>query len=165
MAENTAERPLSRAMRAVIVGSVVEAQRRGAALVEAEHLLLSLSLQKGTPVAAALEDAGLDHSGIEEKLRAEREASLRAAGVEPVPEDRLVAAPRVSRPRWGTSARDVLARAHRAASASRRSRTAETDLLIAVLDLDLGTVPRALALAGVDKDAILAGLGVDPISR
>jgi hypothetical protein len=56
----------------------------------------------------------------------------------------------------------VLVRAHKSAAATRRSRTAETDLLDAILGLDLGTVPRALDLAGVDRAAILAHAGADP---
>ncbi|MFF1878570.1 Clp protease N-terminal domain-containing protein [Leifsonia sp. NPDC058230] len=162
MADNNADRPLSRALRSVVIRSITEAQQRSAALVEAEHLLLALSLEKGTSAAAALDAAGLDHAGIEAVLRAERDASLRVAGVEPIPEERLQAAPRVTRPRWGTSARDVLVRAHRAATATRRGRTAETDLLAAILGLDLGTVPRALDLAGVDRAAILAHASARP---
>jgi ATP-dependent Clp protease ATP-binding subunit ClpA len=149
------DRRLSRALRAIIIRAVSEAQRRGASLVEAEHLLLSLSLETGSPAATALSASGLDHSGIERVLRAEREASLEAAGVVPIAQERLTAAPRVTRPRWGASAREVLIRAHRGAALTRRTRTAETDLLSAILGLELGTVPRALDLAGADRHAIL----------
>ncbi|MFF1572935.1 Clp protease N-terminal domain-containing protein [Leifsonia sp. NPDC058292] len=159
---NDAKQPLSRALRSVVIGSVAEAQRRNAPTVEAEHLLLALSLETGTPAAAALDAAGLDHAGVERMLRAERETSLRTAGVEPVPEERLAAAPRPARPRWGASARDVLVRAHRASARSHRSRTAETDLLVALLQLELGTVPRAFTLAGVDRASIAQHAGVAP---
>jgi ATP-dependent Clp protease ATP-binding subunit ClpA len=162
MADKNDAHRLSRSLRAIVIRSVTEAQQRGASLVEAEHMLLALSLEKGTPAAAALEASGLDHAGIDAALRAERDASLRVAGVEPISEERLRAAPRVTRPRWGTSARDVLVRAHKAAAATQRSRTAETDLLAAILGLDLGTVPRALDLAGVDRAAILAHAGAAP---
>ncbi|MEO7015965.1 MAG: hypothetical protein ABI130_00500, partial [Leifsonia sp.] len=108
--------------------------------------------------AGALDAAGLDHAGIEAALRAERSASLQAAGVAPIPEDLLAAMPRLGRPRWGTSAREVLGRAHREAVRS-HNHTAETDLLTAILGLELGTVPRALALAGVDRAAIVAHAG------
>jgi hypothetical protein len=40
----------------------------------------------------------------------------------------------------------------------RRRRTAEKDLAIALLDLQLGTVPRALELAGIDRHALVAAL-------
>jgi D-alanyl-D-alanine carboxypeptidase len=161
MVEKNDDRPLSRALRGVIMAGVSEAQKRGAPLVEAEHLLLALSLESGSPVAAALDAAGLDYAGIDKVLRTERDVSLRHAGVEPVPEERLSASPRTARPRWGASARDVLVRAHRVSAHSHRSRTAETDLLLAILELELGTVPRALDLAGIDRASIAAHVGVD----
>ena len=55
--------------------------------------------------------------------------------------------------------------AHKLAAATAARRTAETDLLAAILRLDLGTVPRALDLAGVDRAAILASRGRQPRSR
>ncbi|MGN7798228.1 Clp protease N-terminal domain-containing protein [Leifsonia sp. 22587] len=148
--------PVSRALRPVVLGAVAEAQRRGAPLVEAEHLLLALSADGGTQVRAALAEAGLDHEGLVAVLAAERAASLRVAGVTPPSEDRLAAARRVSRPRWGASAKEALVRAHRVTVARRRQRAAEVDLLAALFGLELGTVPRALTLAGVDRDAVLA---------
>ena len=159
MPEKNDERPLSRALRGIVGASVTEAQARGASLVEAEHLLLALSRETGSPAAAALEAAGLDHAGIETMLRTERDVSLRHAGVEPVPQTRLTASPRTARPRWGASAREALVRAHKASSHSHRTRTAETDLLLGILAIELGTVPRALDLAGVDRAAIAARLG------
>jgi hypothetical protein len=40
----------------------------------------------------------------------------------------------------------------------RHRRMAEKDLAIALLDLQLGTVPRALELAGIDRAALAAAL-------
>jgi ATP-dependent Clp protease ATP-binding subunit ClpA len=154
--QNLPGQPLSRALRPVIVRSVAEAQRRNAAAVEAEHLLLALS-REGTPaVRGALADAGLDPDGVEAALASERAASLAVAGVTPPPAERLAAAPRVARPRWGASAKDALVRAHRVSSAQHRQRMAELDLLTALLGLELGTVPRALTLAGIDRAGLLA---------
>ena len=162
MSENAApsavpapEQPMSRAVRDTVVRSIAEAQKRNAPLVEAEHLLLALSLADA-PAVRVLEQAGLDHAGVEAALRAERDAALRAAGVDPVAPERLAASPRAARPRWGTSARDALVRAHRVASAHRRSRMTHADLLAALAELELGTVPRALELAGVDRTAMRA---------
>ncbi|WP_025158586.1 Clp protease N-terminal domain-containing protein [Leifsonia aquatica] len=156
-ANNAPGQPLSRAMREVVVRSVVEAQHRNAPLVEAEHLLLALTRDTESPVHDVLVSAGLDTAGVEAALQAERELSLRAAGVTPPDPARLVASPRVARPRWGASAKDALSRAHRVAAAQRRQRSAHADLLAALLGLDLGTVPRALELAGIDRAALLAG--------
>ena len=149
------DRRVSRALRGVIIDAVAEAQRRGAPAVEAEHLLLALSLDTTTPIARGLASVGLDHAGIERALRAERDAALEAAGVAPIPEDRLAAAPRPARPRWGASAREALVGAHRIAARTHRARTAEHDLLDALLRLQLGTVPRAIAIAGIDRQAII----------
>lgn len=146
---------LSRAFRALIVTAIDEARRRNGSLVEAEHLLLALAADPDPSVQPALARAGLDHDGVEAALRAERAAGLRAAGVEPVPEERLAASPRVGRPRWGTSAREVLVRAHRISLLrGRAAATTPADVLAALAGLELGTVPRALELAGVDRAAL-----------
>jgi len=154
--QNLPGQPLSRALRPVVVRSIAEAQQRNAALVEAEHLLLALSRVGSPPVRTVLADAGLDPDGVEAALAGERAASLGVAGVTPPPADRLAAAPRITRPRWGASAREALTRAHRVASANHRQRMGELDLLAALLALELGTVPRALSLAGVDRQSLLA---------
>src|SRR5918993_2601901 len=88
-------------MKAVIVRSIDEAAARGAAKVEAEHLLLAIAA-RGDVAAAALADAGLDYAGVEVALRGEREHALRAAGIEPVAEERLQVTG-TSRPGWGAS--------------------------------------------------------------
>ncbi|MDN4615886.1 Clp protease N-terminal domain-containing protein [Leifsonia sp. F6_8S_P_1B] len=146
---------LSRAFRALVVAAIDEARGRNASLVEAEHLLLALTADPGSPVGPVLRHAGLDRERVEAALRAERAAGLRAAGVEPVPEERLAASPRVGRPRWGTSAREVLVRAHRISLLrGRAAATTPSDVLAALAGLELGTVPRALELAGIDRSAL-----------
>ena len=143
-------------LKAVIVRSIDEASRRGAAKVEPEHLLLSIAAS-GDVAALALADAGLDYVGVEAALRGEREHALRAAGIEPVAEERLQATG-ASRPAWGSAIREALKRgnfkARRDRSRVERERLAVADALIGVLRLDLGTVPRALAYAGVDRTAL-----------
>jgi ATP-dependent Clp protease ATP-binding subunit ClpA len=153
------ESTFPRTLRPIILRAVSEAQRRGDAAVEAEHLLLALADDSDREPAATLAAAGLDHAGVIRALRAERTASLEAAGVTPVPEERLVSTVRVTRPRWGASARQTLVVASRMRTGQeRRRRMAEKDLAIALLDLQLGTVPRALELAGVDRSALAAAL-------
>lgn len=146
---------LSRAFRSLILSAIEEARRRNSSLVEAEHLLLALTVDPDSPVHAVLLRVGLDHDGVESALRNERAAGLRAAGVEPVPEERLTASPRVGRPRWGTSAREALVRAHRVSVLrGHAASTTPADVLAALAGLELGTVPRALELAGVDRSAL-----------
>ncbi|HET8780430.1 MAG TPA: Clp protease N-terminal domain-containing protein, partial [Agromyces sp.] len=131
-----------------------------AARVEAEHLLLAIAAS-GDAAARALAEAGLDYAAIEAALRHERERALRAAGVEPVSDERLHAT-RNSRPIWGASIRDALRRgdfaAHRSRGRAERERLAVGDALIGVLRADLGTVPRALEYAGVDRGALITRL-------
>ena len=154
--QNVPGQPLSRALRPVIIRSVAEAQQRSSSTVEAEHLLLALSREGSEPVRTVLAAAGLDPKGLDAALADERAASLRVAGVTPPPAERLSASPRVVRPRWGASSREALVRAHRVAAANRRQRSGELDLLAALLSLELGTVPRALALADIDRQGLLA---------
>src|SRR3979490_2442042 len=102
------ESTFPRTLRPIIIRAVSEAQRRGDTAVEAEHLLLALADDSDKETAATLAAVGLDHAGVIRALRAERDASLEAAGVTPVPEERLVSSARVTRPRWGASARQTL---------------------------------------------------------
>jgi ATP-dependent Clp protease ATP-binding subunit ClpA len=148
-----------RTLRPIVTRAVSEAQRRGDNAVEAEHLLLALADDSDKEPAATLAAVGLDHAGVIRILRAERAASLEAAGVAPITEERLVSTARVTRPRWGASARQAMvAASHRRVGADRQRRSAENDLAIALVDLQLGTVPRALVLAGIDREALVAAL-------
>ncbi|MFF2372584.1 Clp protease N-terminal domain-containing protein [Agromyces sp. NPDC058110] len=151
---------LGATLKSVVVGSIDEATRRGATKVEAEHLLLSIAASRDL-ASTVLADVGLDHSGIETALRLEREHALASAGVEPVADERLRAA-RDARPGWGSSIRDALGRGNFSARRGRpradRERLAVADALLGVLRADVGTVPRALAYAGVDRAALIARL-------
>ncbi|KRC58748.1 hypothetical protein ASE14_19740 [Agromyces sp. Root81] len=147
-------------LKEVIVSSIDEAIGRGASSVEAEHLLLAISA--GHDIAGrTLAEFGLDHDGVDAALRGERERSLRAAGIEPVAEERL-AATRKSRPSWGATVREALRRAdfgaHRGRPRAERERLAVADALVGILRAELGTVPRALAFAGVDRQALIAAI-------
>jgi D-alanyl-D-alanine carboxypeptidase len=52
----------------------------------------------------------------------------------------------------------------RASAMRHRSRRA-TDLLVGILSAELGTVPRALALAGVDRTELLSALDEQAADR
>ena len=98
---------------------------------------------------------------MEAALDAERERALEVAGVAPIAEERLRSTRRV-RPGWGASFRDAMRRADFRARRDRgrdeRERLAVAAALLGVLRADLGTVPRALAYAGVDRPALIARL-------
>ena len=160
MADRLDDDALDPTLKEVIVRAIDEAIDRGASSVEAEHLLLAISA--GHDLAGrALAEFGLDHDGVDAALRGERERSLRAAGIEPVAEGRL-AATRKSRPIWGSTVREALRRAdfktHRNRGRAERERLAVVDALVGILRADLGTVPRALAYAEVDRAALISRL-------
>jgi ATP-dependent Clp protease ATP-binding subunit ClpA len=148
---------LGAALRIVVTRALDEAAARGSSSVEAEHLLLAMTA-RSTAAARTLAAVGLDHDGVVSALTQERTAALAVAGVPPVDESRLRAAPSTVRPRWGTSMREALRRANTRTDRGHRRRLSEPDLLIGILRADYGTVPRALTLAGVDRSALIERL-------
>jgi ATP-dependent Clp protease ATP-binding subunit ClpA len=134
-----------------------EARRDGARFIEAEHALLALTAADNE-AGRLLVEAGLDHERLAAALRDERRQSLAFAGVKPLAQGAAVR--EADRPLFlGTSAKAALKRAlgeHHRERSRRRGRLGSTDLLIGLLLAELGTVPRALALAGVDREALIA---------
>jgi D-alanyl-D-alanine carboxypeptidase len=135
------------ARRVVLRDAEAAARALGSASLEAEHLLMALATRERDPVGRLLAENGLDHDGIREALARETERSLAAVGVDladyPLPEVR--AAPR-RRPKLAV----------RFAHAHQSRRITSPHLLIGVLEAELGTVPRALEAAGVDRQALRA---------
>jgi ATP-dependent Clp protease ATP-binding subunit ClpA len=142
---------------AVIVQARTEARVSGATKLEAEHLLLALSRQTASDAARVLAQAGLDHDGLQDALDAELRRSLDAAGVSvgavALAEQPL---PTTGEPRWGASAKRALERAVRVAQERGDRELRPTHILLGVLRADEGTVPRTLALAGVDAGTLVA---------
>ena len=132
-----------------------EATRAGSKTVEAEHLLLALAARSSGPVPRLLADSGLDRDGIDSALEAEHRRSLAIAGVEPLTAEQSLATPRSAVPVWGSSVREALLRGHRIASKDRRARENNVDVLLGILQAEVGTVPRALAIAGIDRRRLL----------
>ncbi|UOE45804.1 Clp protease N-terminal domain-containing protein [Agromyces larvae] len=151
-----ADQDFAQVARRLIVRAIDEATGAGSPAVEAEHLLLAIVADPG-PVEPLLAESGLDRAAVERMLRIERARSLEAAGIERFDEQRLATTPRRSRPGWGASAREAIARGGRLARRDRQ-RLSEADLLTGILLAELGTVPRAFAYAGVDRDALVARL-------
>ncbi len=142
-------------MRALVLQAIEEASLQGAGSVEAEHILLALSASPKSLAAQALTAEGLDHAAILEALRQERARSLAIAGIGSIDPSLLDATPRHSRPTWGASIREVMTRMRRPAARNHHRRVDEIELLLAILRAELGTVPRALAMAGVDRLALI----------
>jgi len=142
----------ARASREVIVDARAEARAAGSPTLEAEHVLLALSGREGNVARQILASAGLDHGRIQEAIQLEFAGSLRAAGVTVDDFDLPPASiDPVRTPRWSESSKLVIRRAKRICVTRRDSHLEPMHLLLGVLDAKVGTVPRALALAGVDR--------------
>ncbi|WP_067536251.1 Clp protease N-terminal domain-containing protein [Nocardia crassostreae] len=140
------------------LGAVVEhaglaAQQDGSAAIEAQHLLLGIAAQVGTKPQGILAAAGLDHAGIQAALEREFEQSLAVAGValgaaelpEPV-------ARRGRASSLGATGKLVF---ERMMTSNAKSDMRQAHVLLAILRAEVGTVPRALAAAGVDRNELI----------
>ncbi|MBB5081628.1 Clp protease N-terminal domain-containing protein [Nonomuraea endophytica] len=128
-----------------------EARQDHSATIEAHHLLLAIADHQGATAGRLLSEVGLDRSGVRAALDREFEHSLTAAGVSAAfhlpPAGR-----RPKPPGIGASAKLALERAF---TAVRKKDVDSAHLLAGILRARVGTVPRALALAGVDREALL----------
>jgi ATP-dependent Clp protease ATP-binding subunit ClpA len=143
------------ARRVVVRAADHEAQSLGSATVEAEHLLLALAAERDTPAGRLLADTGLDPDGLRAALERETERSLAAVGVT-LSDFELPEQPSAMRDsaRFATSAKRALERSLQVAVARKDRRITAPHLLVGILRADLGTVPRALEAAGVDRVAL-----------
>jgi ATP-dependent Clp protease ATP-binding subunit ClpA len=143
--------------RAVVKDAEAQARMLGSPSVEAEHLLLALTREDAETTAAgtALAAVELDYDAAREALDAERERSLLAVGITAGEFD-VPIAPRAGRPRMGASAKTALERALRVSLVRADRRINAGHVLLALLQAEAGTVPRALAEAGVDRDDLRA---------
>jgi D-alanyl-D-alanine carboxypeptidase len=127
------------------------ARADGSATLEARHVLLALA---GDPVTAPLlRTAGLDAAALRRALHREFAASLAAVGVAPAGGELPRPAAHTGSVGLGASTKLAMERGFAAATRKRDVTTAH--VLFGILAADVGTVPRALALAGVDRAALL----------
>jgi ATP-dependent Clp protease ATP-binding subunit ClpA len=133
----------------------IEAKRDGAKVIEAEHMLLALTTDSEGDAAKLLHKAGLDHQRLDSALQEERRRTLAFAGMK-APAEKLVEATELAAAlSLGTSAKAAVKRALIGARHDRhRAHLRSTDLLAGILEAELGTVPRALAIAGIDRVAL-----------
>jgi len=145
-------------VRAVLVeGARSEALADGSAAIEAEHLLLGLAGRERTTASRLLREAGLDREAIRAALDREWEQSLAAAGVRVDVAGRPTATPDPRRSvQIGASAKSVLKRAMDSAAATGGGRIGSTHILVGLLSGRQDRVARALDLAGVDRDRLIA---------
>lgn len=139
-------------LHAVIVRAAHEAREDCSPTVEAHHLLLAVSGEPG-PGAEVLASAGLDKTALRAALDREFEASLSAVGVASSAYDLPKPSRRQANPGMGTSAKLALERGF--TSGARKKDLRPAHVLLGILAAEVGTVPRALALAGVDREDLL----------
>ncbi|MFC5815648.1 Clp protease N-terminal domain-containing protein [Nonomuraea harbinensis] len=147
-------RPFDAYLHAILTEGEAEARRDRSATIEAQHLLLAVAAQEDTAPQRVLAEAGLRHQAVRVALDREFEHSLSAVGV-----SAAFGLPRSSvlpgrRPAMGATGRLALERSF--ASAARKKDLRPAHVLVGILHAEVGTVPRALALAGVDRAALLA---------
>jgi ATP-dependent Clp protease ATP-binding subunit ClpA len=130
------------------------ARDMGAMTIEAEHLLLAVTTTD-TRAARVLRAAGLDEEGLRDALMAETTRSLAAVGVSV---DALHFSPFVKTPRFGNSAKLVLERSLKIALARGEKHIGAEHITLAALQPAVGTVPRALECAGVDRASLISVL-------
>ena len=145
---------VARELRGIMVRAQELAAERGAPAAEAEHLLIAIAEHPQSRGGAFLVSNGLDAETLVSAFRAEREHALGAAGIAGFRDSDLTATPRRRKPRWGASARDSWERGFRMARGG-RDHVSSLNLVVGALSAELGTVPRALSLAGIDRDKIL----------
>ncbi|MFK0121492.1 Clp protease N-terminal domain-containing protein [Streptomyces sp. NPDC090994] len=135
-------------LHAVIVRAMDEAQNDGSATIDAHHLLLSLAADQGSTAQQILASVGLDRAAVREALDREFEHSLSMVGVSPAAYDLPGPSHASQQPKMGASARLALERSF---SSARKKDLRSAHLLLGILQAQIGTVPRALALAGIDQ--------------
>ncbi|MFW6690980.1 Clp protease N-terminal domain-containing protein [Streptomyces sp. MAR4 CNX-425] len=142
-----------RYLHTVLLAAQAEARDDGSAAIEARHALLAVAAQDGTEPQRVLAAAGLGPAELKAALDREFAHSLGAAGVAPGAFDLHATPDPDHRPRPGASLRLAL---DRMAGSHRKKDLTPLHLLHALLAAEVGTVPRALDLAGVDRAALAA---------
>ena len=141
----------------VVLQFEVEAKRDGAKFIEAEHMLLALASDPASDAARLLKESGLDHQRLASALDEERRRTLSFAGINATDRTPVEATELDSSLSLGTSAKAAVRRALVGSRHDRRrARLRSIDLLAGILQAELGTVPRALAIAGIDRAAVIA---------
>jgi ATP-dependent Clp protease ATP-binding subunit ClpA len=133
----------------------IEAERDGAKAIEAEHMLLALAASSDGDAARLLAEAGLDYERLASALKEERRRTLAFVGMKERGKEVAAVTDRESPISLGTSAKAAVRRALIGARHERhRVHLRSTDLLAGILEAELGTMPRALAIAGIDRAAL-----------
>jgi D-alanyl-D-alanine carboxypeptidase len=126
-----------------------EAREDGSKTIEAQHILLAIAGEGESTTRSVLASAKLDLQAVRDVLDREFEHSLSAVGVSSKTYDLPAPSMGPTHPKMGASAKLVLDRA--VATVTRKKDLRPAHLLLGLLRAEVGTVPRALALAGADQ--------------
>lgn len=135
-------------LHGVIMRAEREAVDDGSPTIEAAHLFLALAGEPEPTVHKLLREAGLDLGAVRAALAREFEHSLAAVGVASSTYELPPPSRPVRRPGMGTSGKLVLERSF---TKARKKDLRPAHLLLGLLAAEVGVVPRALALSGVDR--------------
>lgn len=139
---------------AIIVRAEHEARDEGSATIEAQHLLLAIADERKAGVHEILALAGVDYRAIRDALDREFEHSLSVVGVPRAAFGFPPPTGSSAQPKMGASAKLALERG--VVSVARKKDLRPAHLLLGVLRAEVGTVPRALAMAGIDQVGLRA---------
>jgi ATP-dependent Clp protease ATP-binding subunit ClpA len=137
--------------RTVVRDARDESKRAAAPTLEAQHLLLALSRHATWDAGRLLGEMGLDHDGLRRALQAEEERSLATVGIALAAFDLPDRRTGRREARWSASSKVAMQRALAVAKEHGDRYVRPTHLLLGVLGAREGTVPRALAGAGIDQ--------------
>jgi len=136
-------------LHTIIVRAEQEARDDASATIEAHHLLLAIAGEREAGTQGILASVGLDRAAIRDALDREFEHSLSTVGVSATAFDFPPPSGGSEHPKMGASAKLVLERGF--GSVVRKKDLRPEHLLLGVALAEAGTVPRALAIAGVDQ--------------
>lgn len=147
---------LPQPIRDILITAMEETRCRGDVGVAPEHLMLAIAAETDSIAADVLADFGLDHDALDRALDVETARSLAVVGIDGLDSALLASTsrPDTARPSWVSSTREVFRRAQ-IAGGRRRGRSVELDVLYGIVTANVGTVPRALEYAGIDRDALI----------
>lgn len=142
--------------RALVAEAEAEARASGSPTIEAHHILLALAGDTAGVAGGVLKASELDHAAIMGAVESEFEQTLSAVGVslDALPVRGRV--PYAGRARWAASGKSALERAVDAGRERGDRRIDSAHILLGVLAAEHGTVPRALRLAGVEPEELVA---------
>ncbi|WP_330184644.1 Clp protease N-terminal domain-containing protein [Nocardia sp. NBC_01503] len=135
-------------LHAILTRGSEHARVDGSATIEAQHLLLAIAAEADPGTDRILAAAGLTEHGIRAALDREFEHSLAAAGVSVA--DYALPHPRPAAERPQNMGASLKLALDRTFTTVRRSEVRPEHLLLGILRAEVGTVPRALTLAGID---------------